>query len=185
MLDYKEVLNLIEYPEEVLVIDFETYFDTHYTLSKLSTIEYIRHRMFEFTGVGLGWLNGNVPEFHPAPSVPLVIKDLQDNCGPNLEQATVVVKNAKFDIVILQTKFGIVPEHIIDIDDLLRHYDTRMSHKMKDVAPMFGLQAKGDTQQFKGLHYEEMDRGTKENLRSYCINDIDMINRKSYQLCNG
>ncbi len=159
MLNYKEVLNLIEYPEEVLVIDFESYFDVHYTLSKLSTIEYIKHRMFEFTGVGCQFLNlpswgdGSAYFRGGGQAVHAEIEILQSHLGKNFDSVTTVVKNAKFDIVVLQTKFGIVPKFIIDIDDLLRHYDARMSHKMKDVAPMFGLQAKGDTQQFKGLHH--------------------------------
>ncbi len=183
---YTEVLNLIEYPEEVLVIDFETYFDTHYSLTKLSTIEYIHHRMFEFTGMGISssaHLDGK-PEFIPAErpySITGHLCLLQNELGPDFENATVVVKNAKFDIVILQTKFGIVPEYIIDIDDLLRHYDSKMSHKMKDVAPMFGLQAKGDTQKFKGLHYGEMSTLQKSDLQAYCLNDID-IEKRLFQL---
>ena len=50
---YTEVLKLVGYPEQVLVLDFETYFTTEYSLSKMSTIEYIQHRMFEFTGLGV------------------------------------------------------------------------------------------------------------------------------------
>jgi len=171
---YQEILKSVGYPPEVLVLDFETYFDKEYSLSKMSTIEYVRDPRFDFTGLGIGWLNDNAPEFHFKPAISFVIRDLQDHYRENLEQITVVAKNCKFDITILSTKFGIIPPYIIDIDDLLRYYDARMSHHMKDVAPMFGLQPKGDTKQFKGLHYEEMDKDTKSNLKDYGLFDISI-----------
>jgi len=165
---YQEILKSVGYPEEVLIIDFETYFDSDYNLSKMSTIEYICDPRFEFTGLGVA----AEPEFEPQFLIPNEIRSYCDSVDWGI--VTVVAKNCKFDITILTVKFGIIPPFIIDIDDLLRHYDARMSHKMKDVAPMFGLQPKGDTNQFKGLHYEEMDKDTKSNLRAYSTTDVEI-----------
>jgi len=177
---YTEVLKLIGYPTECLIIDFETFYSQDYSLNKLSTIEYIRHRLFSFTGVGYQYLNdatlgddGPV-EFVGDNYIGKVIRRIQSSCGSEFDSVTTVVKNAKFDITLLQTKFGFVPKYIIDIDDLLRYYDSRMSHRMKDVAPMFGLQAKGDTTQFKGLRYADMGVETKNNLAAYGKNDIEI-----------
>ncbi len=174
---YQEILKSVGYPEEVLVIDFETYFDQEYSLSKMSTIEYVMDKKFEFFGCGFATLpleQFDKPEFIAKTDLEWYIKLLQEQFGENLEQVTVVAKNCKFDITILAEKFGIIPPYIIDIDDLLRHYDSRMSHKMKDVAPMFKLKPKGDTQQFKGLHYEQMTPDVRENLKEYGIGDIDI-----------
>ena len=181
MLNYKEVLKLVGYPKTCLVIDFETYYDQEYSLAHkdMSTIQYIQHRLFDFTGMGYQFLleGLTVPFF--------IFKDgldewFKDATGPNFkngrnfENCTVIFKNAKFDATILKEKFGIHPPHIIDIDDLLRHYDARMSHKMKDVTEMFGLKPKGKTENFKGLHYEEMDKEKKAALQSYGLDDIDI-----------
>ena len=38
---YQEVLQSVSYPIECVVLDFESYFDVDYSLSKISTIEYI------------------------------------------------------------------------------------------------------------------------------------------------
>lgn len=173
---YQEILKSVGYPTEVLLIDFETYYDTEYSLSKMSTIEYICDPQFEFTGMGYFSSNVVTPEalFCNKDYLPEFIKDLQDVFGQNLEQVTVVAKNCKFDITILAVKFGIIPPFIIDIDDLLRHYDARMSHRMKDVTSMFGLKPKGKTVKFKGLHYEDMDDETKAALAEYCINDVEI-----------
>ena len=40
-------------PEEVITLDFETYFDSDYTLRKLSTSEYIRDDRFKAQCVGI------------------------------------------------------------------------------------------------------------------------------------
>ncbi|GAH18234.1 unnamed protein product [marine sediment metagenome] len=45
---------------------------------------------------------------------------------------------------------------------------------MKDVTSMFGLQSKGDTSQFKGLHYEEMSNTQTEALATYCKKDVQI-----------
>jgi len=183
-MDYKEVLKLVGYPEDVLIIDFESYYDADYTLSKMSTIEYICDPRFELTGMGYHVLNesqigfpfepgqDSKIQFVPKPGLEERIRKLQANFGDNLEQVTVVAKNCKFDMTILAVKFGIIPPYIIDIDDLLRNYDARMSHHMKDVTEMFGLQDKGKTVQFKGLHYGDMDEVQKEELAVYCTGDI-------------
>ncbi len=174
---YQGILKSVDYPTEVLIIDFETFYDADYSLSKMSTIEYIYDPQFEFTGCGFATLPSeqfDQPEFIAKPDLDWYIKLLQEQHGKNLGQVTVVVKNAKFDITILAVKFGIIPPYIIDIDDLLRHYDARMSHRMKDVTSMFGLKSKGKTIQFKGLSYEDMDGETKTALAEYCTNDVEI-----------
>jgi len=69
---YTETLQQAGWPTEILVIDFETYFDQDYTLSKMSTVEYVTDPRFEFTGVGFEILNhpkANGPLFIPGPNV--------------------------------------------------------------------------------------------------------------------
>ena len=158
------------YPEDCLMIDFETFFDADYTLSKMSTIEYITDERFEFTGVG--W--GDSPNWYPCfqHEVSKAVKGLQVRYGDQLERTTVVFKNAKFDATVLQEKFNIVPPYIVDIDDVARHYDSRMSHRLKDLATMFKLEAKGDTMQFKGRHLIDMTQEEKDALEVYCKGDI-------------
>ena len=167
-----DVLKQIDWPIETLVIDFETYFDVDYTLSKMSTVEYIVDSQFEFTGLGFEILNhpkANGPVFIPGPDVSWAIERLKKLFGKALHNCTVVAKNCKFDILILLEKFGSHPPFIIDIEDLSRFYDSRMSHKLKDLAPMFNLEAKGDTKQFKGQHWEDMDHRA---MKEYNLGDI-------------
>ena len=45
--------------DDILFLDFETYFDTHYSLKKLTTAEYVNHKSFKVWGLGARFLNEN------------------------------------------------------------------------------------------------------------------------------
>jgi len=138
----------------------------------MSTVEYITDSRFEFIGLGFEILNhskANGPVFIPGPDVPWAVRRLKKIFGKAFHNCTVVAKNCKFDILILLEKFGINPPFIIDIEDLSRFYDSRMSQKLKDLALMFNLEAKGDTKQFKGQHWEDMDH---QAMKEYNLGDI-------------
>jgi len=169
---WTDILKQIDWPIETLVIDFETFFDTDYSLSKMSNIEYVTDSRFAFTGLGFEILNhpkAHGPIFISGPDVRWAIKRLQKLFGKALHNCTVVAKSCKFDILILLEKFGIHPPFIIDIEDLSRFYDARMSHKLKDLVPMFNLETKGDTKQFKGQHWEDMDH---QAMKEYNLGDV-------------
>lgn len=173
MENYEEKLEAAKFPPyDVCMIDFENYFDVEYSLTKMSTIEYITDPRFEFTGVG--W--AVAPNFHACFShnVESAIHNLQVRYGKNLERATVLCANATYDMTVLQVKFGIVPPYVVDIQDLARHFDSRMSHSVADLAKYFKLEAKGDTKQFKGLHLADMSDVQLHNLQEYCKLDVKL-----------
>lgn len=169
--NYQDILKQIDYPTDVLTIDFETHFSTEYSLKKLSTIEYLQDPRFELTG--LGWNNPTINPiscmgFWPPNIIEEEIKEI------DFDNYTILVQQARFDITILQTKFNIIPKYIIDLKDLACHYDARMSHKLADMAKMFGLKPKGDTMQFKGLSWNTMTEEQRKNLAEYTINDVEL-----------
>jgi DNA polymerase len=156
------------------VLDFETYFDGDYTLAGKKSkgiTAYIADPRFEFTGLGIQ-INDEDPRFFAGDRVVATIQRLKLAFGKALHNCTVVAKNNKFDVLILTEKFGIYPPYTIDVEDLSRYYDSRMSQKLKDLAKHFGLQPKGDTMQFKGLHWEDMSSEQRRAMREYCLGDI-------------
>lgn len=171
MENYEAQLEAAKFPPyDVFMLDFENYFDADYTLMKMSTIEYIVDPRFKFTGVG--W--ATAPNFQAcfSHSVEAAIHNLQVRYGDNFERATVLVANARYDITVLQEKFGIVPPYVVDIQDLARHYDSRMSHSVADLAKLFKAGEKGDTNQFKGLHPVDMTFEQWAALEEYCKLDV-------------
>ena len=167
----KQILRDINWPDDVLILDFETYFDKDYTLKDLLTAEYITDKRFAFTGLGIQ-IDDQAPRFFAGDRVEIAINRLKSKFGKALHNCTVVAKNNKFDILILAEKFDIYPPFTIDIEDLSRYYDSRMSQKLKDLAKYFKLKPKGDTMQFKGLHWEDMSPEQRSAMREYCLGDI-------------
>jgi len=179
MRTWQEALEEAKMPASVLVIDFESFYDGSYHLGRdkaaLSTCEYVADSRFELHGFGLQILNHKWsslgPRFIPQPKVQGALDKLTKEFGSALHNVTVVAANCKFDGLILAEKYGLFPPFTIDIQDLARYYNSRMSHKLKDLAPKFGLPHKGETSQFKGKHFAEIDLKAMEN---YCLNDVNL-----------
>lgn len=175
-----QILNKIDWPIDTLLLDFETYFDKDYHLSKgknaLSIVEYVTSPQFKLTGLGLQ-INDKPPRFIPGPYIDWAIEQLKKKYGKALHNCTLVAKNNKFDCLILVEKFNIFPPYTIDVEDLSRYYDSRMKQGLKDLSKLFKLPAKGDTNQFKGLYWETMSPEQRQAMREYCLGDI--TNEKS------
>ena len=106
----KEILRKINWPVETVVFDFETFFDTDYSLSKLSTIEYITDSRFDFLGLAVNreaTHHEDGRRFYPKPELAEYIAFMKGFHGPNLEGITIIDHNSMFDISILYHKFGI------------------------------------------------------------------------------
>lgn len=170
-----DVLESIGWPTDVVTLDFETYFSKDYSLSKLSTIEYIESRHFEEIGVAIlectaGW---NRPTTF-WPDAKAEVEWLQARYGPDLEHCTLVIQNARFDGTILARKHNCTPRYVIDIKFLSRHLDARNRHGLQDICAREGLIAKGDTKQFLGLHWADMTKDQQLAMHRYACNDAEI-----------
>ena len=103
---------------DILTVDFETYYDRHYSLSKITTEEYIRHELFEVIGVAVK-RNDEGTEFFSGTKA---------QTKQWLEQwdwanSVAVAHNAMFDMAILNWHFDIRPKRIADTLSMLRAID--------------------------------------------------------------
>jgi DNA polymerase bacteriophage-type len=167
-----DVLRNVRWPTQVLVLDFECFFDAEYSLKKLSTIEYIMDPRFEIIGLGSMWVGGAclLNRAFMSFDVHHRLHWCQQEFGQNLERCTVIVQNARFDCCILAKHFGIYPPHIVDVLNLSRHLDARAKHGLATLCERYSLPAKGDTMQFLGQHADQVDRVA---MAAYCENDCE------------
>ncbi len=171
---WKDILKQVGWPTDLLVIDFESYWDQDYTLSKQewSTIEYVTSDKFEATGLGARGTGRTI--FFDPEYIQVNLERLKKKFGNQLEEIVVVMQNAFFDALILKHHYNLVPKFILDTKQLSSFLEARGPHNLRDMAEDYGLPAKGDTNQFKGLHWKDMSVEQRDALGGYCGNDVEI-----------
>ena len=94
---------------KVICIDFETYYSQTFSLTKVTTEEYIRSPEFETIGVCVQE-QGEMPVFFSGTKT--ATKAFLDSY--ELDKHMVVAHNAMFDMAILSWQFDIRPRAIVD-----------------------------------------------------------------------
>ena len=159
------VLRESKFPDTVLLLDFETYYNTaddKYSLKSLSTIEFIKDPRFEAIGLGRLIMAGEMPfanyeqqtHFVCGPEdIEREIRWWQSMYGADLAGCTTVAMNSNFDMSILAHRYGVYPKFQIDVLALARAWDSRNINSLEALCERFGLPAKGDTAQFEAMTY--------------------------------
>jgi DNA polymerase I-like protein with 3'-5' exonuclease and polymerase domains len=155
----------------ILTIDFETHYDRAFSLSKLTTEEYIRDSQFETIGVAVKVDDGEAQWFSGTKA----------QIGEWLDQfpwdnAVAVAHNAVFDMAILNWHFDIRPKRIADTLSMLRAIDgPDAGNSLAKAAERYGLGVKGD-EVVNALGKKRKDFTPEELARygQYCVNDADL-----------
>jgi DNA polymerase bacteriophage-type len=163
---YTDILKECGYPTNTLVVDFETYWDKEYTLSKMSCMEYVSHPKFEVLGVALKYTG----EHGDSPAMFLHDDRLQ---SITWQHHTVIMQNAPFDALILAKHYGVYPPYIIDVKDLSHHYNARQRHSLSTLAKQYGMGEKGRTENFQYVH-RDMPPAMWDRLSEYACNDAEL-----------
>ena len=79
----------------LLSIDFETYFDTKLSLTKMTTMEYVRHPDFKVWGVGIRHVGDNTATWYGEDEAEDYIHSIP------WEDTKIIAHNAMFDAYIL------------------------------------------------------------------------------------
>lgn len=162
----------------LVTLDFETYYDKEYTLSKLTTEEYIRDPRFKCQGVGIKEGSGG-SRYYPAEEVAAALG------AANLESAAVVAHHAHFDGFILSHHYGICPRLWFDTLSMARAlHGVSVGGSLAKLARHYGLGEKGveleSTMGKRDLTVEEQAR-----LGVYCRNDVDLTHALFRKLSAG
>lgn len=168
---------------QVITIDFETYYDRAFSLSKLTTEQYIRDPRFEVIGVAVR-VDGGETQWFSGPKAQT--KKFLDSFP--WDNAVAVAHNAMFDMAILTWVFGIKPKRIVDTLAMARalHGAEGISLSLKALAEKYGLGVKG-TEVENSLGKGRLDF-TKEELArygEYCRNDVNLTYDLFTKLADG
>ena len=166
-----------------ITLDFETFYSKEFSLSKLTTEEYIRHKDFEVIGVAVmvddspaEWFSGSMQETQ---------KWLNQFDWAN---SAVLAHNMLFDGAILAWQFGIVPQYYFDTLCMARAiHGVDAGGSLAALAKRYSLGEKG-TEVIDALGKRRNDFTSEDLARygNYCINDTQLtyalFNRLASQL---
>lgn len=166
---------------KLLTIDFETYYDNEYSVSKMTTEEYIRDPRFQIICVSVCDVHH---EYHVLDGANGV-QELHDQLVAfGADKYPVLSHNAYFDAAILAWRLGIVPPLYLDTmcmaNALIRHETGSAS--LKSVAEHWKLPAKGTAVvEMKGRRRESLSAADYAKYAEYCKRDT-MIARNAFTL---
>jgi len=159
----------------LLAIDFETYYAKDYSLSKLTTEEYIRDPRFEVIGVAVKNYH------HGAAAAPLWFSGSKKQVAKFLSQfdwenSIALAHNAMFDMAILNWHFDIKPKKIADTLAMARAiHSIEVGGSLAALSEYYELGAKG-TEVHAAIGKRRLDF-SKEDLKAYggyCQQDVEL-----------
>jgi DNA polymerase len=160
-----------------ITLDFETFYDVGFSLTNLTTEEYIRDERFQVIGVGIKiddeetqWITGS----HN------YIKAELDKI--DWSSAILLCHNTHFDGAILAFLFNIIPHIYLDTLGMARaKHGVDVGGSLKFLAEYYNLGVKGtEVINAKGKRLEEFTKDELEKYGSYCKNDVEL----TYKLFN-
>jgi len=158
----------------VLTIDFETFYSRAFSLSILTTEEYIRSPNFEVIGVAVKVNNNETQWFSGTKADTKKFLD-----GFDWANSIAVAHNAVFDIAILNWCFDIRPKKIADTLSMARAiHGTEVGVSLAALVKHYNLGEKG-TEVVNAMGKRRIDFSDEDLSRygDYCINDVDLTYR--------
>ena len=166
--------------KKILTIDFETRWDSkEYTLSKLTTEEYIRHEKFKAFGACISEFDSGKPtQWYGHNELPKILSQY------DWASTAVLAHNAQFDVSILEWVYDCHPVFIFDTLSMARALrGVEVGNSLAKLAEDFNLPAKG-----RAVHstdgLQEISFEIEKELAAYCSHDVflcEQIFRRLYE----
>jgi len=154
--------------KQLVTLDFETYFDTEYTLRKLSTSEYIRDERFKahMVGIKVGTRKRRVIPHS---------KIMQELHEIDWTQHDLLCHNTAFDGLILSHHYGVVPRRYYDTLSMARGlHSNDIGAGLNDVAAFYNVGNKLPDVLNQSLGIRDLPKTLYNDMAEYCGIDVDL-----------
>jgi DNA polymerase len=153
----------------LVTIDFESYWDSDYTLSKLSTSEYVRDKRFKAQMVGIKIGNKPTKVYTGQLRIMAALQSI------NWATHSLLCHNTAFDGFILSHVYKIVPFQYYDTLSMARGlHSNEIGASLDEVAQFYGKGSKldGVLETTKGVG--DWDQKLVKAVTPYCAQDVDL-----------
>ena len=154
---------------DIVTIDFETYYDKDYSLSKMTTEQYVRSSLFEIIGVGIK-VNDYPTDWYSGDNPGKFLKSL------DYRKRAILCHNTAFDGAILSWHFGISPRLWLDTLGMARPlHNVTVGGSLAKLVTYYGLGKKGDeVVAALGKRKADFTEADLAQYGEYCKNDVNM-----------
>lgn len=156
---------------DTIALDFETFYAKDYSLSRMTTEEYIRDHRFQVIGVSTK-VNDEVPEWFSGTAKETIEYLRKFDWGNSM----LIAHNAIFDAAILSWRCGIRPKVVADTLSMSRAmFGVDAGHSLKVLAERLGLPAKGDeVTRAIGMRRTDFSDRQLHDYGEYCRTDTHL-----------
>jgi len=153
----------------IITIDFETFYSKDFSLTKMTTEEYVRSEQFEVIGVAVQVDDGEPKWFTGNMSMTKLFLDSFE-----MHKHMVLAHNAQFDGAILSWLFDIRPKKWLDTLSMARAiHGTEVGGSLKKLAEHYDVGVKGEeVVNALGLRREDFPADQLARYGEYCRNDV-------------
>jgi DNA polymerase len=179
--------------DHILAVDFETAWDrSSYTLSKMTTEEYVRDPRFKAWGLcwkdvdmtAAPWTQGDPIEYQTV----WVRQDRIRRWAASVDwsRTAVLAHNAQFDVTILSWVYGIQPAFIFDTLSMARALrGVEVGNSLATLADAFGLPPKGKAVHSTDGMLDTIPFQVEQELADYCKHDTWLCEQVFLRLSQG
>lgn len=156
---------------KLITIDFETFYDTDFSLTKISTEEYVRSPRFQTIGFAYKIDNG------PTQWVTGTDPEIAERLGSlPWEDSLVLAHNTMFDGAILSWLYGVKPKGWLDTASMGRAlHGVDASVSLANMALRYGIGQKGtEVNDAKGKMRHQFTPSEMFQYGQYCRNDVEL-----------
>jgi DNA polymerase I-like protein with 3'-5' exonuclease and polymerase domains len=165
---------------DIVTIDFETYWAPDFTLSKMTTEEYVRDPRFEVIGVAVK-VNDQETDWYTGadPGGFLNAIDYSDKA--------ILCHNTAFDGAILSWHYGIKPKLWLDTLSMAKPlHNTTVGGSLKALATYYKLGAKGDAvMRTQGMRRKDFTPEQMQEFADYAVQDAELTYKLFKAMAKG
>jgi len=155
---------------DVYTLDFETYYDQEYSLSKMTTEAYVRDPRFEVLGLAIK-KNDKKTKYTNDPAL---IERLLSHI--DFSDSAILAQNTMFDGAILSWRYNVKPKVWFDTMNMGRAlHGVETGASLRALSERYGIGEKGfEVLAAKGKRAADFTAEEAKKYGEYCIQDVEL-----------